>query len=140
MSLIRLKLGAGEAKSGSYLAPILGQHQIPIMEFIKTFNNISLNEFTAGTLIGVNLIKQQGLPLKYKLKGFSVLLLLKCFLNINKSNYITITQLFDLFNISFNKFKLLENNLSINVYTKKSYFLSVLGAMSSLNKKVSIKF
>lgn len=133
MSIIRLKIGAGEAKSGSYLAPILGQHQIPIMEFIKTFNNISTTEYNSGILVSLNLIKLAASPIRYKMKGVSAVMFLRCFLN--GQNTLTILQLYDLFRLSFYNYSLNHKPRS-----KRAYMSSLLGTFSSLGKKFTIKF
>lgn len=56
---IRLFVPAQEAKMGPPLAPILGQHQINLMEFCKEFNKQS-TEYASGVLLPVRVRKLEG--------------------------------------------------------------------------------
>lgn len=122
MTLIKLKVSSGEAKSGPYLAPILGQHQINLMEFCKFFNAESLKDYQQGVPLRVKIIKQQGFPLDIKIKGIT---LYSLFINFADKNSITIQKLYDLY-------KLLTKSGN-NLY-KKNIAYSMFGSFTSFKK------
>jgi len=54
--MIRLRVPAQQAKPGPPLAPILGQHQIKVADFVSRFNTAS-SGWTPGTPLGVQIHK-----------------------------------------------------------------------------------
>jgi large subunit ribosomal protein L11 len=58
VSTIKIFVPAVEAKPGPPLAPILGQHQVNLIEFCKEFNKISI-EWTNGVPLAIKVIKNE---------------------------------------------------------------------------------
>lgn len=99
MVKIKLKLGAGEAKSGPPLAPILGQHQVNLMEFVKLFNLKSLELYTQSVPVRLLLYKGKGAT-RYDYKPLTYYSLVTNFvLYVNRQKFITYAQLYDIFQI-----------------------------------------
>jgi len=112
MVKIKLKIGAGEAKSGPPLAPILGQHQVNLMEFCKLFNAKSLEVYSQGVPVRMRLYKGKG-SIRYDYKPLtSYSLLMNFALYINKGKFVTYSQLYDIFKIR--KVNLEKLNISGN--------------------------
>lgn len=137
MKGIKLRLNSAEAKSGPPLAPILGQHQINLMEFCKTFNLLSQNFYSPGVPIRIRVIKQPGLPLKYIFKPIPFYVLLTNFLlYVNNSKTITVEQLYDTFLIRLHEVKVLENT-HLSALRKINLAKQLFGFLVS--KKVIVK-
>jgi len=133
MVLIKLKLLSGEAKSGPYLAPILGQHQINLMEFCKIFNLESLKSYQQNVLLSVKINKIQGLPLKIDIRGVTSTALFFNFLDVS-SNSISICKLYDFYRVLYT-IKITKDNKNL----KKTTAYSMFGFLTSL-KKFNIKY
>jgi ribosomal protein L11 len=137
MKGIKLRVNAGEAKSGPPLAPILGQHQINLMEFCKTFNLLSQNYYSPGVPVRVRVLKQPGLPLKYVFKPITFYTLIMNFLlYINHSKAVTLEQLYDIFLIRLHELKVLEN-LELSTLSKVNLAKQLFGFL--ISKKVLLK-
>jgi ribosomal protein L11 len=63
---IKIIVPAGEAKSGPPLGPILGQHQINLMEFCKEFNKLT-SSYKPGIPLAVKVIKSRDNKFKMKI-------------------------------------------------------------------------
>ena len=97
MVRIKLKVPAGEAKSGPPLAPILGQHQVNLMEFCKLFNVKSLEFYSQGIPVRLRIDKGRGsVQYVYKPLTFYSLVINFC-LYTNKQRILYYTQLYDIF-------------------------------------------
>lgn len=134
MVLIKLKLLSGEAKSGPYLAPILGQHQINLMEFCKIFNLESLKNYQQNVLLSVKVIKIQGLPLKIDIKGPTSYSLFFNFLSLSTDNSISISRLYDFYKVLLVTKKLGHLTSNKNLNLKKLTAYSMFGFLTSLKK------
>lgn len=137
MKGVKLRVNAAEAKSGPPLAPILGQHQINLMEFCKNFNLLSQNYYSSGVPVRVRVIKQAGLPLKFLFKPIPFYVLLTNFLlYINHSKSVTVEQLYDVFLIRLHEIKVFEN-IDLNSLSKINLAKQLFGFLVS--KKVTVK-
>jgi ribosomal protein L11 len=67
-SSIKLFVPALEAKSGPPLAPILGQHQVNLMEFCKEFNKVTAG-WAAGVPLPVKIQKLESNKFKLSVKS-----------------------------------------------------------------------
>lgn len=63
---IKIIVPAGEAKSGPPLGPILGQHQINLMEFCKEFNKVT-SSYKPGIPLAVKVMKSRDNKFKMKI-------------------------------------------------------------------------
>ena len=63
---IKIIVPAGEAKSGPPLGPILGQHQINLMEFCKEFNKLT-SSYKPGIPLAVKVMKSRDNKFKMKI-------------------------------------------------------------------------
>lgn len=125
MALIRLKILSGEAKSGPSLAPVLGQHQINLMEFCKLFNSESLKSYQQGIPLSVKIVKIQNLSLKITINGISTTSLFVNFLN---NGSITLEKLYDLYRVLLiTKLKIKSNS------AKRALAYSMFGSLMSMN-------
>lgn len=134
MPLIRLRINSSEAKSGPPLAPILGQHQINLMEFCKTFNSQSSKLYTPGTPVRLNIVKSQGQALKYIFKPIFFYSFLKNF--IIYGGALSITQLYDIVLIRTIEMKNLNYSYAkeFKIFSAKSLF----GLLNSTRVKIKL--
>lgn len=104
MVLIKIYVPAVEAKPGPPLAPILGQHQINLIEFCKEFNKLSAIWYVSLPL-PVKVIKLEGnrFSLKINCPSFHFLL----FQILDESKVVAIEKLFDM--LRFKSFYLNKN-------------------------------
>lgn len=99
MVRIKLRVPAGEARSGPPLAPVLGQHQVNLMEFCKLFNARSLELYSQGIPVRLRINKGRGLvQYIYKPLTFYSLFINFC-LYTNKQKFLSYTQLYDILTI-----------------------------------------
>lgn len=137
MKGVKLRLNAAEAKSGPPLAPILGQHQINLMEFCKNFNLLSQNFYSPGVPIRIRVIKQAGLPLKYVFKPIPFYVLLTNYLlYINNLKIVTVEQLYDIFLIRLHELRVLEN-VQLNNLRRINLAKQLFGFL--ISKKVVVR-
>ena len=122
MVKIKLKVGAGEAKSGPPLAPILGQHQVNLVEFCKLFNAKSLDLYSQGTPCTLKIYKKQGVALKYLYRPLSFYnLVINFCLYYNKSRFITYSQLYDIYTIRVLNLKKLDQPTNLKSIAKELF-------------------
>jgi len=137
MKGVKLRLNAAEAKSGPPLAPVLGQHQINLMEFCKNFNLLSQNFYSPGVPVRLRVVKQVGLPLKYLFKPIPFYVLLTNFLlYVNQVRVVTVEQLYDTFLIRLYELKVLEN-IELNGLKKINLAKQLFGFL--ISKKILVK-
>jgi len=129
MIKVKLKVPAGEAKSGPPLAPILGQHQINLMEFCKLFNSKSLELYSQGTPVRLRVIKGKGsLQYIYKPLTFYSLVMNFC-LYTNKQKFLSYGQLYDILVIRLINLE----KLGITTERKQKVAKELFGFLYSLN-------
>lgn len=137
MKSVKLRLNAAEAKSGPPLAPVLGQHQINLMEFCKNFNLLSQNFYSPGVPVRLRVIKQAGLPLKYIFKPIPFYVLITNFLlYVNAVKVVTVEQLYDTFLIRLHELKVFDN-VELNALRKINLAKQLFGFL--ISKKVVLK-
>lgn len=124
-TFIRLQLAAGEAISAPPLSATLGQVQINSIEFCKTFNAVSTQQYETGVLLNVDLYKNPDNTYYFYIRGVSFPYIL--FQIANTTKMVPVETLYDAFNL-----KLTSINKEINFNTAKLLF----GAMRAIKFKV----
>jgi len=126
-STVKLIVPALEARSGPPLAPILGQHQVNLMEFCKEFNKLSSN-WNAGVPLVTKVFKFESNKFKIKIMAPSMSFLLHQ-LDSFDGKSVRYDQLFDMLKL---KSKFLTKNVMIDVHC-------VLGFLRSKKIKIVVK-
>lgn len=93
MGIIKLYVPAVEAKPGPPLAPILGQHQVNLIEFCKEFNKLS-SGWTPSLPLPVKVTKLEGNRFSIKVNSPTIHFLLNQILEENRM--VGVEKLFDL--------------------------------------------
>jgi large subunit ribosomal protein L11 len=126
-STVKLVVPALEARSGPPLAPILGQHQINLMEFCKEFNKLS-SAWNAGVPLVTKVFKFETNKFKIKITAPSMYFLLHQ-LDSFDGKSVRYDQLFDMLKL---KSKFLTKNPMVDVHC-------VLGFLRSKKIKIVMK-
>lgn len=137
IQLIKFNLAVGEAKTGPYLAPILGQSQINIQTFCKDFNEMT-SSISEGVVLPVRIHKYEdkSFNILYKVPTlnyiFEQIVLNRQNKYIDNFNVLTIYELVDMLNII--KSFLFQENRIIN--TDKYYMKVILAFFGTKNIKL----
>lgn len=88
LSIIKLQVKSCEANPAPPVGPALGQHGVNIMEFCKSFNEItrSLKDVPKGTLVPVVINVYQDKSFTFTVKSPPVSVMIKNLLKINKGS------------------------------------------------------
>lgn len=112
---IRLFVPAQEAKMGPPLAPILGQHQINLMEFCKEFNKQSAN-YVTGVLLPVRIRKLEGNKFSMRISPPTLNFVLQ---QLSDNETFSVLQLYD-------AFRFIEKGLPLNSMQAAKVFFGFL--------------
>lgn len=123
---IRLFVPAQEAKMGPPLAPILGQHQINLMEFCKEFNKQS-TEYASGVLLPVRVRKLEGNKFVLYIRPPTIHFVLQ---QINGSDSISVLQIYDVF-------RFVEKGLAADSFQAAKIFFGFLKSKKLSTIKLS---
>ena len=83
-TVIKLNIPAGEATAGPPVGPALGQHGLPIMDFVKAFNEKTAQE--KGNVLPVVINVYEDRTLSFVTKKPSVAEMIKKNLNLEKGS------------------------------------------------------
>src|SRR6185312_7727877 len=86
---------AAEAKPGPPLAPILGQHQVNLIEFCKEFNKLSLN-YINGVPLMVKVLKRESNKFSLNIRPPSNKFFLDQILSEGQKKEVSIEELYDI--------------------------------------------
>jgi ribosomal protein L11 len=95
VSTIKIFVPSAEAKPGPPLAPILGQHQVNLIEFCKEFNKLSL-AWTNGVPLAVKVIKKESNKFNILIRAPINKFFLEQILIDSKKNQLECTKLYDI--------------------------------------------
>ena len=96
MTKIKLLIPSGQAKSGPPLAPILGQHQVNLVEFCKLFNAKTNDQYSLNVPVRLKLYKQKT-NVTYKYEPITFSSLMKNFVfYTNKDKFLYFSQCYDI--------------------------------------------